>query len=134
MDPYMYRNIEFDCWNDIRKEAKRYNVYVNDYNFKVNLGDIRIIVQHTYARFMSTHPTFHTFISISTLTTLYTTFYVQSLVLSLLVSLPCCLFSRWAPSARWNWSTNRRCTRATFNSSPKTRPTASSLWRRLARS
>ncbi|XP_044316975.1 protein ovarian tumor locus isoform X2 [Drosophila rhopaloa] len=35
MDPYMYRNIEFDCWNDIRKEAKRYNVYVNDYNFKV---------------------------------------------------------------------------------------------------
>ncbi|KAH8368523.1 hypothetical protein KR084_012699 [Drosophila pseudotakahashii] len=35
MDPYMYRNIEFDCWNDMRKEAKRYNVYVNDYNFKV---------------------------------------------------------------------------------------------------
>ncbi|XP_041563048.1 protein ovarian tumor locus isoform X1 [Drosophila elegans] len=35
MDPFMYRNIEFDCWNDMRKEAKRYNVYVNDYNFKV---------------------------------------------------------------------------------------------------
>ncbi|EDX02243.1 protein ovarian tumor locus isoform X1 [Drosophila yakuba] len=35
MDPYMYRNIEFDCWNDMRKEAKRYNVYINDYNFKV---------------------------------------------------------------------------------------------------
>ncbi|XP_043063501.1 protein ovarian tumor locus isoform X2 [Drosophila ficusphila] len=35
MDTFMYRNIEFDCWNDIRKEAKRYNVYVNDYNFKV---------------------------------------------------------------------------------------------------
>nr|AAA28740.1 ovarian tumor protein isoform [Drosophila melanogaster] len=35
MDPYMYRNIEFDCWNDMRKEAKLYNVYINDYNFKV---------------------------------------------------------------------------------------------------
>ncbi|XP_041675178.1 protein ovarian tumor locus isoform X2 [Drosophila eugracilis] len=35
MDPFMYRNIEFDSWNDMRKEAKRYNVYVNDYNFKV---------------------------------------------------------------------------------------------------
>ncbi|KAH8327443.1 deubiquitinase otu isoform X1 [Drosophila kikkawai] len=35
LDPFMYRNIEFDCWNDIRKEAKRYNAYANDYNFKV---------------------------------------------------------------------------------------------------
>ncbi|XP_017871629.1 PREDICTED: protein ovarian tumor locus isoform X1 [Drosophila arizonae] len=35
LDPYMYRNIEFDSWNDLRKEAKRYNVYANDYNFKV---------------------------------------------------------------------------------------------------
>ncbi|XP_062141643.1 protein ovarian tumor locus isoform X1 [Drosophila sulfurigaster albostrigata] len=35
LDAYMYRNIEFDSWNDIRKEAKRYNIYVNDYNFKV---------------------------------------------------------------------------------------------------
>ncbi|KAH8275102.1 hypothetical protein KR018_012285 [Drosophila ironensis] len=35
LDPYMYRNIEFDCWNDIRKEAKRYNSYCNDYNFQV---------------------------------------------------------------------------------------------------
>ncbi|KMZ08791.1 protein ovarian tumor locus isoform X1 [Drosophila simulans] len=35
MDPNMYRNIEFDCWNDMRKEAKLYNVYINDYNFKV---------------------------------------------------------------------------------------------------
>ncbi|KAH8416409.1 hypothetical protein KR222_002809, partial [Zaprionus bogoriensis] len=35
LDPYMYRNIEFDTWSDLRKEAKRYNVYANDYNFKV---------------------------------------------------------------------------------------------------
>ncbi|ALC49321.1 otu [Drosophila busckii] len=35
LDPYMYRNIEFDSWNDVRKEAKRYNSYANDYNFKV---------------------------------------------------------------------------------------------------
>ncbi|XP_022213997.2 protein ovarian tumor locus isoform X2 [Drosophila obscura] len=35
LDPNMYRNVEFDVWNDIRKEAKRYNVYNNDYNFKV---------------------------------------------------------------------------------------------------
>ncbi|XP_043072394.1 protein ovarian tumor locus isoform X2 [Drosophila grimshawi] len=34
LDSYIYRNIEFDSWNDMRKEAKRYNVYVNDYNFK----------------------------------------------------------------------------------------------------
>lgn len=33
----MYRNIEFDSWSDMRKEAKRYNVYANDYNFKVSL-------------------------------------------------------------------------------------------------
>ncbi|EDW27503.1 GL20244 [Drosophila persimilis] len=35
LDPNMYRNVEFDVWNDIRKESKRYNVYHNDYNFKV---------------------------------------------------------------------------------------------------
>ncbi|KAL7745597.1 hypothetical protein ACLKA6_009819 [Drosophila palustris] len=35
LDPHMYRNIEFDSWNDMRKEAKRYNIYANDYNFKV---------------------------------------------------------------------------------------------------
>ncbi|BFG01225.1 protein ovarian tumor locus [Drosophila madeirensis] len=34
LDPNMYRNVEFDVWNDIRKEAKRYNLYNNDYNFK----------------------------------------------------------------------------------------------------
>ncbi|KAH8387401.1 hypothetical protein KR093_006900, partial [Drosophila rubida] len=35
LDPFMYRNIEFDSWNDLRKEAKRFNIYANDYNFKV---------------------------------------------------------------------------------------------------
>jgi len=39
LDPYMYRNIEFDSWNDVRKEAKRFNVYANDYNFKVGNMD-----------------------------------------------------------------------------------------------
>ncbi|KAH8304704.1 hypothetical protein KR044_000700 [Drosophila immigrans] len=36
LDPFMYRNIEFDSWNDMRKEAKRFNIYANDYNFKVH--------------------------------------------------------------------------------------------------
>ncbi|EDW75094.2 uncharacterized protein Dwil_GK19888 [Drosophila willistoni] len=35
LDPYMYRNVEFDCWNDVRKEAKRFNSYAGDYDFKV---------------------------------------------------------------------------------------------------
>ncbi|XP_017147613.1 protein ovarian tumor locus isoform X2 [Drosophila miranda] len=35
LDPNMYRNVEFDVWNEIRKESKRFNVYHNDYNFKV---------------------------------------------------------------------------------------------------
>ncbi|XP_034135727.1 protein ovarian tumor locus isoform X2 [Drosophila guanche] len=35
LDPDMYRNVEFDVWNDIRKETKRHSVYNNDYNFKV---------------------------------------------------------------------------------------------------
>lgn len=51
----MYRNIEFDCWNDIRKEAKRYNAYCNDYNFKVNSRTLPSVSSHThaYTRFMS---------------------------------------------------------------------------------
>ncbi|XP_068159408.1 protein ovarian tumor locus isoform X2 [Drosophila tropicalis] len=35
LDPFMYRNVEFDCWNDVRKEAKRFNSYAGDYDFKV---------------------------------------------------------------------------------------------------
>ncbi|EDV35111.2 uncharacterized protein Dana_GF22579 [Drosophila ananassae] len=45
LDPNMYRNIEFDCWNDIRKEAKRYNAYCNDYNFKVG-AKCRVELEH----------------------------------------------------------------------------------------
>ncbi|KAH8320184.1 hypothetical protein KR074_010341 [Drosophila pseudoananassae] len=45
LDPNMYRNIEFDCWNDIRKEAKRYNAYCNDYNFKVG-AKCRVELHH----------------------------------------------------------------------------------------
>ncbi|KAH8256664.1 hypothetical protein KR026_012286 [Drosophila bipectinata] len=45
LDPNMYRNIEFDCWNDIRKEAKRHNAYCNDYNFKVG-AKCRVELQH----------------------------------------------------------------------------------------
>ncbi|KAH8288191.1 hypothetical protein KR054_008321 [Drosophila jambulina] len=47
LDPFMYRNIEFDCWNDIRKEAKRYNAYANDYNFKVG-AKCRVEMEHEW--------------------------------------------------------------------------------------
>ncbi|KAH8362444.1 hypothetical protein KR200_009735 [Drosophila serrata] len=47
LDPFMYRNIEFDCWNDIRKEAKRYNAYANDYNFKVG-AKCRVEMEHAF--------------------------------------------------------------------------------------
>lgn len=138
MDPYMYRNIEFDCWNDMRKEAKLYNVYINDYNFKVNCAEHWIIVStHTHAHqhtFHVNHPSkltpFH--FHLYTGYTLYFTIHV-CLALSFLVSSPCYLFSRWAPSARWNCRTKRRCTRATFKISPKIRITATSLLRGLAK-
>lgn len=84
MDPYMYRNIEFDCWNDMRKEAKLYNVYINDYNFKVNCAEHWIIVStHTHAHqhtFHVNHPSKLThFIFIYTLNTPYTLLYMYVL-------------------------------------------------------
>lgn len=35
LDPNMYRNIEFDAWNEQRKEQKLQNWYNGDTNFKV---------------------------------------------------------------------------------------------------
>ncbi|XP_075159122.1 ovarian tumor isoform X2 [Haematobia irritans] len=35
LDPNMYRNIEFDSWNEMRKEIKLQNWYNGDSNFKV---------------------------------------------------------------------------------------------------
>lgn len=35
LDPNMYRNIEFDSWNEMRKEMKLQNWYNGDSNFKV---------------------------------------------------------------------------------------------------
>lgn len=35
LDPNMYRNIEFDSWNEMRKESKLQNWYHGDTNFKV---------------------------------------------------------------------------------------------------
>ncbi|KNC26490.1 Protein ovarian tumor locus [Lucilia cuprina] len=35
LDPNMYRNIEFDSWNEMRKELKLQNWYNGDANFKV---------------------------------------------------------------------------------------------------
>lgn len=36
LDPNMYRNIEFDAWNEARKELKLQNWYNGDSNFKVS--------------------------------------------------------------------------------------------------
>lgn len=36
LDPNMYRNIEFDSWNEMRKELKLQNWYNGDANFKVH--------------------------------------------------------------------------------------------------
>lgn len=47
LDPNMYRNIEFDSWNEMRKELKFQHWYNGDTNFKVfkfiDSFDIKII-------------------------------------------------------------------------------------------